>query len=347
MTRANQPSDSPPLVVQRAGGCLLSVFCIFWIAFLIFFDVLIVHSSLKAHRARGYASTTAQVTESRVVRSTGRNTSESPRVVYRYTVGETEYQHDRVSYFLNAGGKHSARAFVSAHPPGHDLTVYYDPGNPQDAVLRVGLDDFPTLLPIFFLPFHCIGVGILLYAASVVRRRVGGEFRADLRNHLLVDRPDRAVVRLRPAYAQITFLGTLGLAGFIAVFVVGLPMGFTPPWAVVIVVLCGLILLACAATGFAVRFARRPLNTVRIDRLSGSVRVGDFQTNVAKVAGIAVRHEVVKPGRGDREQTVSTWLFRLTSGGEHALGQTEDDRKAAESAARVLRHALGLSGDPA
>lgn len=348
MTSTTGSIEGPSPAVRRAGGCFVFIFGTGWIGFLVLFNTLIVHSAMRAHRAgQTHASTVGVVTESRVTRSTGRNNSEGVRVVYRYTVEGAEYEHDRISYLLNSGGKRSSRAFVDAHPAGRSVTVYYNPLGPQDAVLRVGLGDFPTLLPIFLLPFHCIGLGVLFFAWSGVRRRLGGEFRADLRDHLVIDRTDLAVVRLRPAHALFAFLVTLGLAGFLATFAVGLPMGFSSPWAVVIAVSCGLFLLACGGAGFAVRHARRPLNTVRIDRLTGSVRIGEFQTSVKRIAGVSVRHEVVKPARGDREQTVSTWLFRLTDGGEHALGQTEDDRKAAESAARVLRHALGLSGDPA
>jgi Protein of unknown function (DUF3592) len=142
------------------------------IAFGILFLVLAAYlfSYQRKQRALAVASkqwpsTEGAITASSVgTRTTG--TSEAggetdvANVSYSYCAGGKDYHSNRVVWGGNLeGGK--VRAFVAANPIGGHVTVYYDPKNPESAILlrdRTGNIIFVLILSIVFL---LLGVGSL------------------------------------------------------------------------------------------------------------------------------------------------------------------------------------------
>ena len=94
---------------------------------------------LKA--ATTWPATTGRVIKSRVEVSGGEHTSVYPRITYAYDVNGRAYQND----LLRAGDRimrvstgQDAYATVDRYPEGANVTVYYNPANPQESVLEKG-----------------------------------------------------------------------------------------------------------------------------------------------------------------------------------------------------------------
>lgn len=87
-------------------------------------------------------------------------------IQYKYTVNGTTYLSDLISYndlvyqVVNKGlrSKKGAIYLASKYPSGSEIMVYYDPQNPNRAILEPGARDFNTILIIITLGV----MGILL-----------------------------------------------------------------------------------------------------------------------------------------------------------------------------------------
>lgn len=82
-----------------------------------------------------WISTTGEIIKSRVEVSGGEYTSVSPKIVYKYRVGENEYTCDEISFSV-LGRNESAYETVDRYPEGMSVTVYYNPDNPNEATLE-------------------------------------------------------------------------------------------------------------------------------------------------------------------------------------------------------------------
>ncbi len=110
----------------------------------------------------------SQVKKSTSSRGTGRkrrrSTSHSASIVYEYTVDSRKHTAKRVSFGATSSSASSAREIVSRYPKGKAVTVYYDPADPERAVLEPGTSG-GTYIP--------LGVGVV-FAAIGGYMAVGG-----------------------------------------------------------------------------------------------------------------------------------------------------------------------------
>ena len=72
-----------------------------------------------------------------------------------------EYRGTRIRYYKLWHQK-GVYDFIELHPAGKKVTVYYDPANPEEAVLLNGVDGGPLFMAMFLMPFNCGGL-IALY----------------------------------------------------------------------------------------------------------------------------------------------------------------------------------------
>jgi hypothetical protein len=99
-----------------------------------------------------------------------------PVVSYSYVVDGKNYDNDRINFrqddeYKHRRGKRHAQKIVSRYPEGSKITVYYDPEDPQEAVLVSGDTETHTeemvvqaiLASVLLLVF---GVGVWLYVMS-------------------------------------------------------------------------------------------------------------------------------------------------------------------------------------
>lgn len=96
------------------------------------------------------------------------------RISYEYSVGHNVYKSQNITRNLDivgSGSRREAKSFVTAHPRGATVTVYYDPAQPSIAALIPGADlesyVHALLGPLIFI-LACLW---LLIASQVLRLR--------------------------------------------------------------------------------------------------------------------------------------------------------------------------------
>lgn len=160
--------SSVPITPSKAKSQKSSI--ILTIAMIVGGIFLIVWGSneLKdAYQSRSWPSTQGKITSSyikkQVNKKSGTNrttTSFSAKVHYRYMVGGTTYSGDRICFGgTYSGGKRSlAKKVADSYPKGKKVTVYYDPENPKEAVLKTGFSWTTFMVFIGGLLFLCVGI---------------------------------------------------------------------------------------------------------------------------------------------------------------------------------------------
>ncbi|MBN1452162.1 MAG: DUF3592 domain-containing protein [Anaerolineales bacterium] len=89
--------------------------------------------------ARNWASTIGKVVTSRVEVSGGDHTSVSPHIVFQYSVYGRGYSGSQIKagdVHLSSYSSRVAYDTVDKYPVGAEVTVYYDPENPQLSALE-------------------------------------------------------------------------------------------------------------------------------------------------------------------------------------------------------------------
>jgi hypothetical protein len=124
--------------------------------------------------SRSWPTTGGVITKSRITATTDSDgdTHYAVEVAYEYVVDDVAYVGDRVSYggvFLNFRSLSAAEATMSEYPQGRQVVVFYDPTNPQSAVLSTdrqsvslqGLLGFGVLAVIGILMIMGVRMGAL------------------------------------------------------------------------------------------------------------------------------------------------------------------------------------------
>ena len=120
-----------------------------------------------AYKSRSWPSTQGKITSSYIKKQVNKKsspnrttTSFSAKVRFRYTVGGTTYSGDRICFGgTYSGGKRSlAKKVADSYLKGKKVTVYYDPENPKEAVLKTGFRWTTFMVFIGGLLFLCVGI---------------------------------------------------------------------------------------------------------------------------------------------------------------------------------------------
>lgn len=121
---------------------ILSSFPGTWLVFALLFNGLMVglmvYQKVVSDAARGWPTVTGRVVSSRVSRGADRSEADStPWVTYAYEVGGRSYKSSILTRgdITLAGDEHAQRV-VARYPKGAEVTVTYNPNNPEDAFLE-------------------------------------------------------------------------------------------------------------------------------------------------------------------------------------------------------------------
>ena len=103
------------------------------------------------------------VEESRVVEVTSsssedRTSTWAPSVVYAYTAGGTRHRGNRLASAPFSSTRSWAEGVVGRYPPGREVPVFVDPGDPTQAVLEPGAGAGGGMLVGIGLMFLVIGL---------------------------------------------------------------------------------------------------------------------------------------------------------------------------------------------
>jgi hypothetical protein len=91
----------------------------------------------KGKAIQHWPSTTGTITESTTAWNYGRISTVAPKLSYAYTVAGREYTgHDIAVTEVDTASERDALDKIAPYPLGKEVTVYYDPDKPGDAVLE-------------------------------------------------------------------------------------------------------------------------------------------------------------------------------------------------------------------
>lgn len=149
------------------GGLVIGwLFTIIWCAGSFFATVMIGSSMIADIGTSDWDSVEGVVTYSEVWTSTSSEGGPSYclEVRYEYVVNQITYSGDRVSYSSENSCDSWSADSDEDYPEGENVTVYYDPSNPNESVLETGLSAISPFMCCFII-FPLIGI-FLLFAAS-------------------------------------------------------------------------------------------------------------------------------------------------------------------------------------
>lgn len=127
--KLNQPS-------KKSWGSYL-VTCAL-IAFGLGFAGVGIKNLIEANASRDWPSTSAEIISAEIKTGSGgpRNSSTryTPHITYRYMADGKSYTSDRAA-FVYSSSSDKAQAFIRRFPNGAQVTAYYDPADPAEAIL--------------------------------------------------------------------------------------------------------------------------------------------------------------------------------------------------------------------
>lgn len=157
---------------------LITLVLLMWVAVGSIGMVSIVRETLAIQGSENWPSVQGEVIESRVeTRSSRKGRTYAPQVTYTYAVEGTHYSGTRQQArnpIMNSPAE--AQGYLQAYPVSAKLKVFYQPANPQNAVLKPGLVTSDYL--IMLLPGLFVLLGLLVWVLSFWRwqkdRLLGG-----------------------------------------------------------------------------------------------------------------------------------------------------------------------------
>lgn len=208
--------------MNKRGGIL--VFAgLFWSAITLLFDYQMGVSAVRQVLALRFANTQGTILSSEVTEHDG---DEGPtygvKLRYSFEVGERHFNGERYRYDTSTSSGGWAQRVVQKHPPGATVTIYYDPGDPENCVLRPGIAGSDLFHLVFMTPFNVVMLGFWWFGWNRIRYRwcqpiAGG---VKLRTNL---RKTRAQMT---EYSPLTVgVLTIALLAFGSIFVVGFAFG--------------------------------------------------------------------------------------------------------------------------
>jgi hypothetical protein len=223
----NHASARPP----RAATLWFVVAALFWTGTTLVFEFMLVWSGVRNFQSNAFSKTEGQVTQSSFVEtSTDFDSGQATYVAtiaFRYRAAGKEYERTGWRFGWWSGDLGFVQHITHTYPVGRKVDVFYDPSDPAQAVLEVGLQSGDLLLamPMLFMDL----VAALLWA--IVSGRVEGrDGQPDGPVQLLTGRVksvrDGFVTRVRmgrtrPWLAGLGFAGIAALVGFFVMSFLG------------------------------------------------------------------------------------------------------------------------------
>jgi hypothetical protein len=217
---------------MRGAGFLL-MFTLFWSGIVSVFDGFLIYGAVRQARADSYPSVVGEITRSEITthRDSEGDTTYGADIEFTYRVDGASYTSDRYRYGeMSSSDRSMASGVVNAHPVGANVAVYYNPGDPADAILRPGIEGQDLMLALFLTPFNVVMLALWTGLAGAARRRIT---RPPAGGAPIVRRGGRVFVRLpRISPVAAGAAAALGIS-FVAIFAVAFGFGFDPPVRVV------------------------------------------------------------------------------------------------------------------
>jgi hypothetical protein len=319
---------------QKAPLLFVLLFVGFWSLITLIFDGMIALNSYRQFKAASFPVVAGTITHSEVTEHHGdESTTYGVDVKYDYEVAGRGYQGARYRYGQWDSSDNSARRIVDSLPVGKQVDVHYNPDDPNDSVLAVGIQSSDLVVALFLTPFNLIMMGgwcvLLVMIFPGMPRRMAGSPKA-------VGRGFQRRLVLEPAPRLVPAAFVLGISSFLSIFVVAFGFGFNPPM-VVIKVVWGIVLGLAAAmlvrrSGFSLRGKGLVIDDVE-NTLSIS---GNNQEQTKVVLSLRSVVDVEAVRKGDAYDVVLTYSNDEMAECRLALIEVDDVQRA-ESLARWVK----------
>ena len=227
----------------RSGGAgFFLVFGLFWTVIVGVFDVFCSYNIYRQTKAASFPTTTGQIASSEVEsHSDSDGTTYGAAITFTYTVNNTLYNSDSWRFGAwSSSDDDYAREVIARYPVGKKVTVYYDPNDPESAVLEVGVQPMDMFLLLFLTPFNLVMLWLWGMGIGAIHRKISKPIAGGVN---IVQRGTSTHIRL-PRLKPLTAAGIAALGvSFVSIFIVAFGTGMNPPlwvlqavWGVVVVV---------------------------------------------------------------------------------------------------------------
>ena len=151
------PLDSTNILAVLIVTCAIGLFLVLGNFFML---RTIMETKNREKAVKSWPSVTGKVgiSEARIHRTDGHDT-DFPHVSYSYEVNGKTYRSSNILPGGDIGGV-NVESTLARYPKGADVTVYYDPHNPKDAVLEPGKDTASNLLWLMIVLMNMMICGI-------------------------------------------------------------------------------------------------------------------------------------------------------------------------------------------
>lgn len=317
------------------GKIVLFGFGLFWTAMTLLFDGLTVVPAARQLMTYQYSKTEGTILSSSVTEHSGDDgPTYGVEVSYSHTVNGKEYRGYRRRFqgFSSSSDSGWAHKFVNDHPSDTKVCVFYNPRNPEEAVLVQGLEGSDLFLAMFMTPFNAVMIGIWWFCLGQARQRwlpsaAGGvKIRSEARQ-------TRARLTAFSPLA-VGFLA-MGMLAFLTMFAVAfLGGGFHPKMSTVVSGWAVIFAGAITAGGWHWLKVLSGKYDMVIDELAGAVEVPatsgrktSMRFPACDVRDVTIDY-VVKTSNEGGTTTVYVPTLRLAGGREEKLMQFYDEGKA-------------------
>ena len=335
------------------NGVLLVIFTGFWSALVIFFDSHVGRDLWKQLACRSYPAVAGHITHSEVTRHRGSKgrTTYGVAIGYRYAVNDRFFDGSRFRYSASSSSDWAwAAKTVAEHPVGSQTEVFYNPQNPQDALLSPGVEGSDLMLVLLITPFNMVILGLWTWVGGWVRERVFKPLAGGVR---IITEGPRTNIRL-PEYAAIVWcMVAVGGLSFASIFVLGFASAFHPSLLAASWVLFGVAAAGAGAYGWQWRKIHSGADDLVLDEGAQTIvlpetygRKNRVTLAFSEIKTLTLETIVHRSRKGGVSYTYAPtlWLESGAAGGQK-LADWSDKMKAG-AFTDWLRQRLGLSDGP-
>ncbi|MFW9992285.1 MAG: DUF3592 domain-containing protein [Candidatus Odinarchaeota archaeon] len=155
-------TDLVNLIVELLFVAFLGLFGTIFVlggSYGLYSTVKMIKEAIATYR---WPRTDGKVTATRIDTESGdESTYYIPVITYSYTVGEKQYQSERLRISVDVSGREGwAGKMVKKYAPGKSVSVHYNRDSPEKAVIEYGLN-----LPVIiygFIGLISLGIGLLV-----------------------------------------------------------------------------------------------------------------------------------------------------------------------------------------
>lgn len=334
------------------NGVFLVIFIGFLSTVVLWFDSYAGSDLWKQLGCRTYPAVTGHITYSEVTRHRGSKGRAyyGVGIRYRYAVNDRFFEGTRIRYngATSAGWAWAAKT-VAEHPVGSQTQVFYNPENPQDALLSPGVDGSDLILVLFAMPLNLAVLGLWMRLGGWLRERIFKPLAGGVR---IITEGPRTNIRL-PQYAAIVWcMVAVGGLSFASVLILGIASDSHPSLPMASGMLFGVAAAGAGTYWWQWRKIHSGADDLVLDDGAQTIELPETygRTNRMTLAVFEIDHltlEVVehRGRRGVSYTYAPTLWLRGGAASCQKLADWSDQRKAG-AFTDWLRQRLGLSAAP-